>query len=164
AGERIARPRPGVREVDVDQRRARAEADPAHEATAVVELGVGGEDPLERVAELGHRSSRARGSSLGLSSSLLISSLKPRALRPSAFPAAVNRFAPKRSTITTTRRTNSQGPNMTLSLDPLPPDVQRRVVEPAEPSVLGRAVLVERGRGERRLDSVLAGKLACERE
>ena len=42
--EGVAGPGPGVGEVDVDQRRAFSETDPALESTVLVELGIGGKD------------------------------------------------------------------------------------------------------------------------
>jgi hypothetical protein len=55
--ERVARAGPGVREVDVDQRRAGAEADSALEAALPVQGGVRREDCLECLLELVHRTS-----------------------------------------------------------------------------------------------------------
>ena len=50
ARERVAGTRPGVREVDVDERRPRPEADPSLEAALAVDARVGVEDRLERRA------------------------------------------------------------------------------------------------------------------
>src|SRR5690606_36587532 len=52
AGERVARPGPGIREVDADERRPAAEADASLKSAFLIDLGAFLESLLEHVVEL----------------------------------------------------------------------------------------------------------------